>query len=171
MVNPTFKDIVDLVRALAWPSVALLLVLAFRREAKAIFRAVIERSTKVSALGVEIELAARQVVDERLMQPSSLDDKTKSLRDVEIAKAAARKFDYWMKNYNHPPDRSHRDNLLAWLVADRGARYVSRDYNVFKALAEVASKMGYDTLPAPSEAEFNFKIQDYDERDANRRAR
>jgi hypothetical protein len=171
MMNPEFKDIVDLVRALAWPSVSLSLVLTFRREAKEILRAVIERGSKVSAFGVNIELAAELVASERLMQLPSPDVKTKSLRVVEIAKAAARKFDYWMMNYKHPPDRSHRENLLVWLVADNGARCVLRDYDVFKALAEVASKMGYDTLPAPSEAEFNFKIKDAYELDTDRRIR
>jgi hypothetical protein len=170
-VNPTFKDFVDLISALAWPTVALLLVLTFRREARAIFRALFERATKVSGLGMEIELAANQVANERLMQPSSPDEKAKALRDLEIAKAVARKFDYWMKNYNHPEGLSHRDSLLDWLVADRGAWYVSRDYGVFKALAEVASKMGYDTLPPPSEGEFTVKIAEAQEREADWRAR
>ncbi len=135
------------------------------------FRAVVERATKVSGLGMEIELAASQVADERLIQASSPDEKAKALRDLEVAKAVARKFDYWMQHYNHPPGKSHRDELLDWLVADRGARYVSSDYGVFKTLAEVASKMGYDTVPAPSEGEFLVKIREADECEEYRCAR
>ena len=46
-----------------------------------------------------------------------------------------------------------------------------RDYGIFKALAEVASKMGYDTLPAPSEVEFMVKVAEADEREEYHRAR
>jgi len=120
---------------------------------------------------MEIEFAGIQVANERLTQPSTLDEKAKALRDLEVAKAVARKFDYWMRNYNHPPGKSHRDELLDWLVADRGARYVSRDYGVFKALAEVVEKMGYDTIPAPSEGEFMVKVAEADEREEYHRAR
>ena len=55
-MKPSFKDLAELISALIWPSVALFLVLVFRWEAKAIFRAVVERATKVSGFGVEIEL-------------------------------------------------------------------------------------------------------------------
>ena len=168
-MNPTFKDLVELISALAWPCVVLLLVLAFRREAKAIFRAIIERATKVSGLGMEIELAANQVANERLIQPSSPDEKAKAMRDIDIAKAVVRKFDYWMKNYNHPEGLSHRQELLDWLVDDRGARYVSEDYGVFRALAEVAARMGYDTVPPPSEDEFTVKIAEATEHEEYRR--
>jgi hypothetical protein len=157
-MNPTFKDLVELISALIWPGIALILILAFRREVKAILRVVIERATKVSGFGVEIELAANQVERERLIQPSTPDEKAKALRDLEIARAAARKFDYWMKNYTQPPGLPHRALLLLWLVSDSGSRYVSHDYGVFKTLAEVASKMGYDTLPPPSEKEFMARI-------------
>lgn len=170
-MTPTFKELVELVSALAWPSVVLILALAFRREAKAVFRAVVERATKLSGLGVEVELAASQVASERLMERSSPEEKAKALRDLEVAKAVSRKFDYWMKNYNHPPGISHRDELLDWLVADRGARYISGDYGIFKALADVLSKMGYDTLPPPSEAEFRIKLTEADEREEYRHAR
>ena len=125
----------------------------------------------MSGLGMEIELAGNQVASERLNEPSSPDEKARALRDLEVAKAVARKFDYWMRNYNHPPDESHRDALLTWLVADRGARYVSRDYGIFKALAAVVSKMGYDTVPPPSEGEFRVSIAEADEREESWRTR
>jgi hypothetical protein len=170
-MNPTFKDLVSLVSAIAWPSVTVLMALAFRREVKGIFRAVTERANKVSGLGIQIELAGNQVTSERLLQASSPDEKAKALRDVEIAKAAAQRFDYWMKNYNHQPGLSHRDELLRWLVMDHGALYVSRDYGVFKALAEVVARMGYDTIPPPLEKEFMLWNQESDNRVKNRHAR
>jgi hypothetical protein len=164
-VNPTFKDIVDLVSALAWPATVLILAFAFRRELKAVFRAVLDRATKLSGLGVTVELAASQVQTERLSEGSPPEEKAKALRDLEVAKAIAPKFDYWMKNYNHPPGKSNRDELLDWLSADRGSRYVSRDYGIFKALAEVLAKMGYDTIPAPTEGEFSVALTEVDERE------
>ena len=170
-LKPTFKDLVDLVSSLAWPAVVLLLGFAFRRELRALFAAVVERATKVSGLGLSVELAASQVADERLGQRSSPDEKARALRDLEVAKAVAKKFDYWMRNYNHPPGRSHRDKLLEWLVADRGARYVSGDYGIFKALAEVVARMGYDTVPPPSEGEFVVKLAETEEREEHRRGR
>ena len=170
-MQPTFKDLVDLVSALIWPGVAVLLVLAFRREVKAILRVVVERATKLSGFGVEIELAANQVERERLIQPSTPDEKAKVLRDLEIARAAARKFDYWMKNFTQPPGLTQRNLLLSWLVSDRGSQYVSHDYGVFKTLAEVASKMGYDTLPPPPEDEFLARIAEAEKHEVHRRPR
>jgi len=75
-----------------------------------------------------------------------------------ITEAAAEGFDRWMKNYGHPEGLSNRDNLLRWLYADRGAIAIVGDYGVFKALARVLSAMGYDTLPAPSEAAFRVNL-------------
>ena len=161
---PTFKDLVDLVGAIAWPGVVLLLGLAFRREIRHLLNAVVERATKLSGLGVTVELAAHQVESERLSEETSPEEKAKALRDVEIARAVAPKFDYWKKKYRHPEGISDRDSLLSWLDADRGARYVSADYGVFKALAEVLAKMGYETLPPPSETEFRLKVADYEDR-------
>jgi hypothetical protein len=93
----------------------------------------------VSCFGVEIELEANQVENERVIQSLTPDEKAKALRDLEIARAAARKFDYWMKNYTQPPSLSQRALLLLWLVSESGLRYVFQDYEVFKTLAEVAS--------------------------------
>lgn len=92
-------------------------------------------------------------------------------RSVDIATAIAPRFDYWMKNYNHPSGLTHNQELLNWLTHDRGARYVSRDYDIFKSLAEVLSDMGYDTMPPPSIGEFMLKIVEADERGEYRRSR
>ena len=170
-MNPTFKDIVDLVSSLAWPAVVLILACAFRRELKAVFSAVLDRATKLSGLGVTVELAASQVQTERLSEDSLPEQKAKALRNLEVAKAIAPKFDYWMKNYNHRPGRSHRDELLDWLSADRGSKYVSRDYGIFKTLAEVLAKMGYDTIPAPSDGDFRVALAEADEREEEYRRR
>ena len=167
-MTPTFKDLVDLIDALAWPTVVLILALGFRRQLRGFLATVIERATKVSGLGWTVEMAANQVESERLGEDSSAEDKAKALRELEVAKAAAKKFDYWMKRYSHPSDRSDRELLLDWLSADRGARYVSGDYGVFSALAEVAKKMGYDTLPPPSAGEFQIKLIEEEEREARR---
>ena len=70
-----------------------------------------------------------------------------------------------MKNYNHQPGLTHNQELLNWLIHDRGARYVYRDYDIFKSLAEVLSDMGYDTMPPPSISEFMAKIVEADERE------
>ena len=93
-MNTSLIDLADLISALAWPAVAVLLFVTCRGELKALFRVIVERATKVSGFGVEIELAANQVANERLIQSSSPDEKAKALRNLEIAKAAARRFDY-----------------------------------------------------------------------------
>lgn len=141
----TVKDIIELVKALAWPFVALVILFSLRKEVRTLFRAVIDRATKISGAGMSVELAANQVQTERLAEPTSPDEKAKSLRSLEMAKAIVPKFDYWMKHYNHPPGKTHYDELLDWLVADRGARYVSGDYQTFKALAQVlAAQRGFE---------------------------
>lgn len=165
----TVKDIIELIKALAWPIVALIAIFLLRKEVKLLFRAITEKATKISGGGLSVELAANQVQSEKLGEPTTPDEKAKSLRSLEIAKAIAPKFDYWMKHYKHPPE-THYERLLAWLVEDRGARYISRDYDIFKALAEVLSKMGYDTIPPPSEGEFAVKIAEADEREEYRRS-
>jgi len=80
--------------------------------------------------------------------------------DPDIAKAAAQKFDEWMKRFNHSAT-SDRQELLDWLVSDFGyAYFISREYEygVFQTLAKIAAKSGYDTLPPPSRAEFTVQI-------------
>lgn len=170
-MTPTFKDIVDLVGALAWPVVVLTIGLAFRGEIRRLLAAMVNRATKLSGLGVTVELAATQVETERLREQSSPEEKAKALRDLEVAKSVAKKFDYWRQKYTHPEGISDRDLLLQWLGADRGARYVSGDYGIFKALAEVLAKMGYETLPPPSEGEFRIELAECEEREEYRRGR
>jgi len=170
-VEVTVKDIIEIVKGLAWPFVTLVILFFLRKEIRTLFRSVIDRVTKISGAGMLVELAANQVQTERLAEPTSTDEKAKSLRSLEIAKAIAPKFDYWMKHYNHPLGKTHYYRLLDWLVADRGAKYLSGDYQTFKALAQVLSKMGYDTIPVPSEGEFMVKVAEADEREEYRLSR
>jgi hypothetical protein len=157
-MTPTFKDIVDLVDALAWPLVVLIIGLAFRGEIRRLLAALVDRATKLSGLGVTVELAASQVETERLREPSSSEEKAKALRDLEVAKAIAKKFDYWRREYSRPEGMSDRDSLLLWLGSNHGAPFVIEDYGVFKALVEVLAKMGYETVPPLSETEFRNKF-------------
>ena len=157
-MTPTFKDIVELVGTLAWPLVVLIIGFAFRGEIRRLLAAMVDRATKLSGLGVTVELAASQVETERLMEPASTEEKAKALRDLEVAKAIAKRFDYWRREYKHPGGMSDRDSLLLWLGSNHGAPFVARDYGIFKALAEVLAKMGYETLPPPSEAELRNKL-------------
>ena len=76
-----------------------------------------------------------------------------------------------MRNYNHPAGLTHNQELLSWPVADNGARYVSRDYDIFKSLAEMLSDIGHDTMPPPSIGEFMVKIAEADKREEYRRSR
>lgn len=152
-MTPTFNDIVELVAALAWPLVVLIIGFTFRGEIRRLLATMAEKATKLSGLGVTVELAASQVETERLMEPSSTEEKAKALRDSEVAKAIAKKFDDWRREYKHPTDMSDRNSLLLWLGSNHGAPFAVHDYGIVKALAEVLAKMGYDTLPPPSEAE------------------
>jgi len=70
-----------------------------------------------------------------------------------------------MKNYNHPGNLSHNQELLNWLTHARGAKYVSRDYSIFKSLAEVLADMGYNTMPPPTVGDFMVKMIEADERE------
>jgi hypothetical protein len=151
-MTPNFKDIVELVGALAWPLVVLIIGFTFRGEIRRLLATLTDKATKLSFFGVEAELAARQVETERLMEPSSAEEKAKALRDLEVAKAIAKKFDAWRREYKHPDGMSDRDSLLLWLGSNHGAPFAVHDYGIVKALAEVLAKMGYDTLPPPTEA-------------------
>ena len=164
-VEVTIKDLIELIEALAWPCSALIAILLMRKQLKILFEVIISRATKISGGGLSVDLAVNQVQSERLIESSTPEDKARDLRNLEIAKAIAPKFDYWMKNYNHPSGVTDYQELLDWLTHDKGARYVSRDYNIFTSLAEVLSKMGYDTIPAPTEGEFMVKIMKADERE------
>lgn len=120
---------------------------------------------------MSVELAANQVQSEKLREHTPSDEKAKALRSLEIVKAIAPKFDYWMKNYRHPLGQTHFTRLLDWLVEDKGASYLSGDYETFKALAEVLSKMGYETMPPPSEGAFMDKIDEANEREKYRHSK
>jgi len=166
----TVKYIIELVKALVWPFIALIVLFSLRKEITTLFKAVIDRATKISGAGMSVGLAANQVQAEKLAEPTSRDEKAKALRRLEMAKAIAPKFGYWMKNYNHPPGKTHYEELLDWLVMDRSTRYVSGDYDTFNALAEVLSKMCYDTIPTPSKGQFMVKVVEADEREEYRRS-
>lgn len=113
----------------------------------------VDRTTKLSVFGLSVELAAGEVEKERLMEPSSIDEKARALQEVEVAKAIAWEFDNWRKEYHHPDGMADRNLLLLWLGSNHGAPFVSRNYGIFKALIEILANMGYETLPTPSEAE------------------
>ncbi len=150
---------IELVKALAWPIVSLVVLLLLRREIRRVVDAIGARATKLTAGGVSIELAVCQLQSQVISQETTEEEKIQRLRALEITKGIAMRFDTWMKQYNHPdqPDQLH---LLEWLVADKGGTYTGVDYAVFKALAEVLSKMGYETLPAPSEGQFLAKVRE-----------
>ena len=167
----TIKDIIDLINALAWPIVTLIIVLILRRELKSLTQVIIERATKISGGGMTVELAATQVKNQTLEDSTNPEEKAKALINLDIAKAVAPKFDYWMKRYNHPPGKTHYELLLDWLVAGRGAKYLAKDYGIFKALAEVLSKMGYDTLPSPSEGQFMMQLSESDKKEEYRKSK
>jgi hypothetical protein len=157
----SFKDIVDLIRAVAWPAVTMVLAILFRRELKNVASAVAEKATKVSALGVSVEMAAKEVKNDRLGEESPVRDKANALEAVDVAKAIVPKFDFWMKNHRLERAKPDRELLLDWIRVDpTAATYLSRDYDVFKALAEVLAKTGYNTSPLPSEAEFRVALSD-----------
>lgn len=166
-----FKDIIELVKALIWPVVTLVIVVFLRNEVKSFIQAIITRATKISGAGMSVELAASQLQNQKLSEPTSPEEKAKALRNLEIAKSIAPKFDYWIKKYRHPEGMTHYQGLLDWLVADGGIRYVSKDYELFKALAEVLSKMDYDTIPPPSEGEFMLKVAEAEEKAEYRRSK
>ena len=153
-----FKIIADLVGSLAWPVTVLIIACTYRSEIKGILHVLPNRATKLSGLGVAVELAASQVAKDHLIEATTSDEKVKTLHDLEIAKAIAPKFDFWMSHYNHPKDQSDREGLLKWLSADRGFIFLSGNYQVFKALAEVVAKMGYDTIPAPTQGAFDLAL-------------
>jgi hypothetical protein len=76
----------------------------------------------------------------------------------------AKQFDYWMKTYDHPGGKTHNQELVAWLTADGGGRYV-RDYKSFCELAKVLSgaEFKYSTQPPPDESDYK-KSAGVDER-------
>ena len=79
----------------------------------------------------------------------------------------AAKFDWWMKNYNHPT-QSDRMHLLEWLVADRGADLTGEDYALFEKLAAALTQMGYDTSSAPPKQAFLAKVREHEHRARHR---
>jgi hypothetical protein len=154
-------QIIKLVEALAWPVVSLIALLLLRLEIRRVVDAVAARAIKLTAGGVSVELAAGQLQNQALSQEATEEEKIQRLRALELAKGIASRFDTWMKRYNHP-EQSDQMHLLDWLVADKGGTYTGDDYVVFKALAEVLSQMGYETLPPPTEGQFLAKVKEND---------
>jgi len=67
-------------------------------------------------------------------------------RDLQQAE---QKFDYWMKNYNHPENMTPAEGLLDW-VAVAGKELVT-DYEEFTELTKRLSQMGYEIGEVSSE--------------------
>lgn len=153
------EQIAKLVNALAWPIVFIITLLVLRVEIRRVVDAISARATKLTAGSVSVELAAEELQNQALTQERTEEERIKRLRDLEVAKGIASRFDTWMKRYNHP-EQTDQMHLLDWLVADKGATYTGNDYAIFQALAEVLSKMGYQTLPSPSEGQFMAKVRE-----------
>lgn len=73
-------------------------------------------------------------------------------------------FDYWMKNYNHNKKLTHNEELINWLTADNGGKYV-KTYKHFCELAEKLNNKGYLTSVPPTESEFNKAMKKYDKKE------
>ncbi len=159
-----FKDIVALISALAWPVIVLILLVIFRTEIQRLLDRAVKRATKLSAGPVSVEFAASQIKEEVLSKDTSPEAKAQELRLLELAQESAQKFDFWMKRFRQPKE-SDSQRLLAWLVEDRGVLTISRDYDVFAKTAQVLSRMGYKTIPAPLKSEFDERVREYDSRE------
>lgn len=81
-------------------------------------------------------------------------------RNLDQAQEASNRFDYWMNNYIHYGDKSDARKLLDWLGADRGYTMVASDYRTFELVARELAKRGYNTIPAPSRAEFEAALEE-----------
>lgn len=66
-------------------------------------------------------------------------------------------FYHWMKHEKHPQQADNK-HLIEWLVADAGALYI-RDYQHLCELAQELDSYGYQTIPAPSEDDYNDALQ------------
>lgn len=106
-----------------------------------------------------MSLQQGELQNQVLTQETTEEERIKRFRAIEIAKGIASRFDTWIKRYNHP-EQIGQIHLLDWLVAGRGAKYTGTDYTIFKALAEVLSTMGHQTLPSLSEGQFMAKIRE-----------
>lgn len=85
---------------------------------------------------------------------------------IIVAKEAASRFDYWMKNYTHYGNSSDKQKLLEWLVSDKGHIVVADDYLVFTEMASLLHKQGYDTQPPPTKIEFKVALRQAQERES-----
>ncbi len=158
--------LVRLLTDCAWPIVALIVFISLKTELKGLLRRVENSLSKLSLPGgftldlQNIELAAESEKKRLLSETATAAEVSKDLRTLEAAKASAERFIIWMAMYNHQNVERHSMKLLDWLVADRGARYLSEDYEVFKSMATILAESGYRTIPVPSEQEFNQKCEE-----------
>ena len=124
----------------------------------------VEVSSELSFIhGASIKGTLRHFVESDLKKRSA-EKEALALQAPDVTKALAQRVSHWITSYNHNTS-IHRELLLNWLVFDRGAKYVSKDYGVFTVLAEELSNMGYETVPPPSEGVFQLKIWEFEERE------
>jgi hypothetical protein len=86
------------------------------------------------------------------------------LRIETQAQEAAKKFDYWMKRYNHIGEKTDSERLIEWIDADKGYAKVAEQYPVFVKMAKNLKRLGYDISPPPTEAEFIVAVEEAKER-------
>ncbi len=74
----------------------------------------------------------------------------------------AENFDFWMKNYNHPTSTDNQ-HLCDWLFCENGGKFIE-SYAKFCELAKEVHTYGYQTIPAPTEGQFQEGMNEYNAR-------
>jgi hypothetical protein len=170
--EPSYDLIIRLLTDWAWPIVALIVFANLRGELKRLLGRIANSLSKISLPGgialdlQNIEQVTANKKRNLLSITPTAEETAKDLRTLEVAKASAEKFIYWMANYNHQRVEPHSMKLLDWLVEDRGAAYLSENYDVFKEMATILAESGYRTFPIPSEREFRQKCKESGLRDS-----
>jgi hypothetical protein len=160
--NPWVKLLTDW----SWPIVVLIVFASLRTELQGLLRRVENSLSRLSLPGgfaldlQNIEQATENQKEKLSSSTVTPEEAARNRRILEVAKSSAEKFIYWMTKYNHRNFEGDSMRLLDWLVADRGARYLSENYDVFKMMAFILAESGYHTIPVPSEDEFNQKCKE-----------
>lgn len=84
--------------------------------------------------------------------------KKKKDKEIWSIVKCVERFDEWMKMFTGH-SKFAKENLISWLSADSGFKHIS-NYSHFCKLANALSTLGYETLPPPSESEYERAVEE-----------
>jgi hypothetical protein len=160
--------ILDFAARVAWPALATVVVLAYRRPLVELLSGLAERIKSdleaAEVAGFSAKFRAPTAVDTKVIEAAKLQQEQvepggENIRGAVVAgyiAALAAAFEEWYRNEafdSEEPEAEHRTALLTWVSDPRNALVTT--YSTLEKLAKLLAGRGWSTTPPPPQADFD----------------